>query len=165
MFKPHYGTCLYPNCNKTKAFIVVKAGWCQECNYKHKQQKKKEFSKPPINKYSYVKPKTGEADLFYTIWTESNQRCFVCNKPIIYPIASNFMHVLPKALNKYPLFKLFKKNIVLGCHDGESSCHFRFDKAPRSTLTEPMWQKVFKLEAELKEEYKSFKSEIIKNKF
>lgn len=158
MFKPHKSIC--SDCGK-ETIIVVKKMLCNICN---KQQKKKNFGKSPIKKYSYIKPKTGEADLFYIIWIESNQCCFVCDKPIIYPVASNFAHILPKALNKYPLFKLHKPNIKVFCHDNEGSCHMRWDKAPHSTLTEAMWQKVFELEVKLKDEYKYYKNKIIKNK-
>ncbi len=160
MFKIHIGDCV--KCPRKGTPIVVKAGFCQWCNHEHKQAKKKEAGKSTA-KYVYKKPNTGEKDVFYTIWCNSDQRCFVCKKPIIYPIASNFLHVLAKALNKFPLFKLNPKNIVLACHDGETSCHHRFDKMPRSTLTEPMWKPLFELEAELKEEYKHFKIEM-KNK-
>ena len=155
MFKPHVNNCI--ECGN-KTLIVVKKLFCARCNHAHKQAKKKAENKP-IKKHWSMKQPTGEKDLFFTIWAESNQRCFVCDKPIQYPIASNFMHVLPKALNKYPLFKLKRENVVLGCHDNESSCHHRFDKMPRSSLTEPMWKPLFELEARLKEEYINFKLE------
>lgn len=156
MFKPHIGKCVYPGCTRERAPIVVKAGWCDKCNYNHKKEKK-----PPIKRgLVFKKQITGEAELFRQIWEESDKRCYVCKKPILFPTASNFMHVLAKALNKYPLFKLKKENIVLGCHDSESSCHHRYDKAPRSTLTEPMWLPLFELEEKLKKEYADFKNEI-----
>lgn len=98
-----------------------------------------------------------ESELFLKIWIDSNQKCFVCTKNIYYPIASNFMHILPKALNKYPKFKLYEKNVVLACHDNQSSCHFSWDKLPRSELTQQKWEKVFKLESELKKEYQKLK--------
>lgn len=159
MFKPYYGTCSYPGCTRTNAPIVVKSGWCDRCNHKHKEIKKKEAGKS-IKKCTYVKPKTGESEIFLQVWENSNQRCFVCDKAIPYPIASNFLHVLSKALNKFPKFKLYPKNIVLGCHDSETSCHHRWDKMPRSSLIEPMWKPLFELEAELKEEYKQLKSSL-----
>jgi len=163
MFKPFFGKCEYPGCTRTNAPIVVKANWCDQCNYKHKQAKKKGELKPVKKHWSMKKP-TGEKEIFEEIWVESNGRCFVCNKPIIYPIASNFAHILSKALNKYPLFKLNKDNIRLMCHDSESSCHHRFDKTPRSALIEPMWEKVFELEQKLKDEYLIIKSMFVKTK-
>lgn len=149
MFRPHFGICV---CHKEKRLIIVKVGYCAEGNHKHKQDKKKASGKK-IGGYKFIKEPTGEKELFLEVWQNSNQRCFVCNAPIPYPVVSNFMHVLPKALNKYPKYKTYIKNIVLGCHDSESSCHHRWDKTPRSTLTEPMWEKIFILEKELKQQY------------
>lgn len=107
----------------------------------------------------YRRKRTGEAEVFEEIWSAMEEKiCFVCGRQIGEPSASNFAHILPKALNKYPLFKLNPNNIKLFCHDSYSSCHHRFDKEPRSTLKEPMWQKVFALEEELKQEYKILKS-------
>lgn len=116
------------------------------------------IKKKPIQ---YRRKRTGEAEVFEEIWSALEEKiCFVCGRQIGEPSASNFAHILPKALNKYPLFKLNPNNIKLFCHDSYSSCHHRFDKEPRSTLKEPMWQKVFTLEEELKEEYKLLKSKL-----
>ncbi len=120
---------------------------------------RKPIKKKPIQ---YRRKRTGEKEVFESIWEQatkdSQATCFVCNKNIMEPTPSNFAHILPKALNKYPLFKLNPDNIKLFCHDSYSSCHHRFDKEPRSTLKEPMWKKVFELEEQLKEEYKNLKS-------
>ncbi len=120
---------------------------------------RKPIKKKPIQ---YRRKRTGETEVFKIIWEEatkdSQATCFVCGKNIMEPAASNFAHILPKALNKYPLFKLNPDNIKLFCHDSYSSCHHRFDKEPRSKLKEPMWKKVFELEEQLKEEYKNLKS-------
>ena len=154
MFKPFIGACI--SCSRKKVIIPVKSGLCVFCNHKKKQDKKKESGKK-IGGYKFIKEPTGEKELFLEIWQNSNQRCFVCDKPILQPIVSNFMHVLPKALNKYPKYKTYVKNVVLGCHDSETSCHHRYDKMPRNTLTEPMWQKLFTLEKELKQQYPEIK--------
>ena len=117
---------------------------------------RKPIKKKPIQ---YRRKRTGEAEIFEEIWSSLEEKvCFVCGRQIGDPSASNFAHILPKALNKYPLFKLNPNNIKLFCHDSYSSCHHRFDKEPRSTLKEPMWHKVFALEEELKQEYKLLKS-------
>ena len=117
---------------------------------------RKPIKKKPIQ---YRRKRTGEAEVFEEIWNALEEKiCFVCGRQIGEPSASNFAHILPKALNKYPLFKLNPDNIKLFCHDSYSSCHHRFDKEPRSTLKEPMWKKVFELEEKLKEEYKTLKS-------
>ncbi len=163
MFKIHIGNC--SNCNRTNTPIVVRAGFCQWCNHEKKQAKKKESGKSTA-KYVYKKPNTGESELFAQKWAESNQKCEVCSEPILYPIASNFGHCLPKSLNKYPLFKLYLKNILLLCHfsgrpDGKPGCHFKLDHTPRSELKkDSRWDLVWELEAELKEEYAHFKLEM-----
>jgi hypothetical protein len=149
MFKPHEGICI---CHNEKRLLVVKAGYCAIGNYDQKQAKRKADGKKQ-QKYTYTYKPTGEKELFEQISNEREHKCFVCNKPLHELTASNFMHVLPKALNKYPKYKLYKKNIVLGCHDDYSSCHNRFDKEPRSTLTEPMWLPLFELEKQLKQQY------------
>lgn len=150
MFKPFYGFCKF--CSKDNQLICVKAGYCQKCNHEQKQAKKKSEGKSTA-KYTYIKRVTGEGTLFAEIAEERPHVCFVCKKPLQDLTPSNFMHVLPKALNKYPKYKLYAKAIVLGCHDSFSSCHNRFDKEPRSTLTESMWLPLFELEEELKAKY------------
>lgn len=145
MFRPHKSICI--SCNQEK-IIVVKKGLCGVCNHNSKPKSK-------TKKYSYTYKKTGEAELFAEIWHESNRQCFVCDKHISYPIAANFAHILPKALNKFPKFKLHKPNIKLMCYDLKSpSCYYLWDHTPRSDLKSTQWQKVFELEAQLKEEYK-----------
>lgn len=150
MFKPFYGYCKF--CSKDNQLICVRAGYCQKCNHEQKQAKKKADGKS-VKKYTYVKKPTGEKELFELIASERKHECFICKKPLYNLTASNFLHVLPKALNRYPKYKLYAKNVVLGCHDDFGSCHNRFDKEPRSTLTEPMWLPMFELEEELKKQY------------
>jgi len=157
MFKPFIGNC--SRCTRTNTVIPVKLGLCQWCNKEAKDAKKKVSGKKvskSFASYAYKEP-TGEAEVFLTVWENSDQRCFVCRKPIPYPIASNFMHVLAKALNAFPKYKLYQPNIVLGCHDSETSCHHRWDKTPRSSLIEPMWKILFELEAKLKAQYPEIK--------
>lgn len=163
MFKPHYGTC--SNCHKTDQLICVKAGYCQKCNYEKKQEDKKlrrtsgtSKNRIPIqSNFFKTKGSTGEKETFRKVAETQEHKCYVCGKQLGELTVSNFAHILPKALNKYPLFKLNIDNIFLFCHDSYGSCHHRFDKMPRSTLTEPMWNKVFELEEKLKEEYKLLK--------
>lgn len=107
------------------------------------------------NRKTFFKPKkgTGEKEIFEEIAAEREWVCFVTQKNLMELTATQFGHVLPKALNKYPLFKLHKPNIQLFSNE----IHYRWDHMPRSTLVEPMWKKLFELEAELKEEYKNLK--------
>lgn len=110
-------------------------------------------AKKPIKRTSlkYKRKRTGEGELFMDIATERPWVCFVTGETLYQLVATSFLHVLPKALNKYPKFKLFPKNIVLATND----VHFKWDKSPRSELKkDPRFDKLFDLEEELKEEYK-----------
>lgn len=114
----------------------------------------------PIKKkqIQYRRKRTGEKEVFESIWNALEEKtCFVCGRQIGEPSASNFGHCIPKALNKYPLFKLNPENIKLLCHDSYNSCHHRWDHTPRSSLKESMWKKMFDLEKKLIEDYKNLK--------
>lgn len=157
MFKPHYGYCTHPdhNHNGEESFIVVKVGWCDRCNHRVKNEKKKAAGKKVYTGISKLREPTGEMELFEEIASEREWVDFVTGKPLRQLTPTQFMHVLPKALNKYPLFKLYKKNIVLGSDE----THFKWDNAPRSELRkDPQFNKLFELEAELKEEYEQLKN-------
>lgn len=148
MFKPFYGNCINKDCGRTNVVIPVKSGLCQYCNHELKKSKKKPAEKPKLPK----KKPTGEYALFMAIGAVRPHQCFICNKKLNQLTVSNFMHVLPKG--KFEKFRLYDKNIVIGCHDFESSCHDVWDKQPRSNIKDnPMWEKMFELESKLKEEY------------
>lgn len=153
MFKPHHGICSNPECQK-EGIIVVKSGLCGFCNHKTKQAKKKAAGKKSVG-YKYVRKATGEAELFEEIASEREWVDFVTGEKLWKLTPTQFIHVLPKALNKYPLFKLYKENIVLGSND----THFKWDNVPRSELKkDSRFDKLFALEAQLIEEYKRIKS-------
>lgn len=153
MFKIHRGTCVSETCKHPEnVYIVVKAGLCAKCNYDKKQAQKKAAGKK-TGQYRYVKKATGESDLFADLSAERDWVCFVTGTRMNHLTPTSFLHVLPKALNRFPLFKLNPKNIVLALDE----IHHRWDHTPRSTLTEPYWQKLFDLEAELKLEYENLK--------
>lgn len=100
--------------------------------------------------YKYIPENTGQAKLFKEIALERPHKSFIDDENI-YPLtAINFIHVLAKGLNQYPLFKKYKKNIVLGTE----TQHTNWDKGEREELRKkPEWNKMFTLEQELKEEY------------
>jgi len=152
MFKPHHGICSNPECQK-EGIIVVKSGLCGFCNHKAKQAKKRAAGKKSGG-YKYVRKATGEAELFEEIASEREWVDFVTSEPLRELTPTQFIHVLPKALNKYPLFKLYKENIVLGSND----THFKWDNVPRSELKKDQrFDKLFALESQLIEEYKRIK--------
>lgn len=101
--------------------------------------------------FKHVKKATGEAIVFQMIWDTRPHKSFISDALIREGKASNFLHVLPKGKNKYPEFKLLKKNIVLGTDEE----HFIWDNARH--LINPNdkgWQKMFALEEELISDYK-----------
>jgi len=150
-FKIHYGRC--SQCNKDEQLIVIAKGICQMCNHKNKEAKKKATGKK-TGGYKYIREATGEKELFEEIASEREWVDYVTEERLWRLTPTQFLHVLPKALNKYPLFKLYKKNIVLGSDE----THFKWDKVPRSELKkDPRFDKLFALEAELIEEYKTLK--------
>ncbi len=145
MFKPNFGICI--KCS-AKQMIVVKKGLCAKCNYELKQNKKKAEGKE-TKKKTYVKKPTGELELFKHIGATREHKCFICKKPLHFLTVSNFMHVLPKG--KFEDLRLEEENIVIGCHDFESSCHDVWDKQPRSKIKDnPIWAPMFALEEKLK---------------
>lgn len=145
MFKPHIGICV---CHGKENILVVKAGYCARGNYELKQNKKKAEGKE-TKKKTYVKKPTGEYELFKHIGATREHKCFICKKPLHFLTVSNFMHVIPKKQRED--LRLAEENIVIGCHDFESSCHDVWDKQPRSKIKDnPMWAPMFALEEKLK---------------
>lgn len=178
MFKPHMAICI---CHNEKRLIVVKKGYCAEGNYEQKQRNKKsngiernststsslrrgrgcssdvrrreEVARGVLRKFKAKTP-TGEREVFEQISFERDWRCFVTGQTLTELKASTFAHCLPKALNKYPLFKLYKPNIVLLSDE----IHYAWDFKPRSELRkDPRFDKLFELEEQLKQEYKLLK--------
>lgn len=145
MFKPTRGIC--SGCQKPQ-LLVVKKLLCAKCNYELKQSKKKAEGKD-TKKKTYVKKPTGEYELFKRIGATREHKCFVCKKPLHVLTVSNFMHVVSKKQRED--LRLDEENIVIGCHDFESSCHDVWDKQPRSKIKDnPMWKPMFELEEKLK---------------
>jgi hypothetical protein len=103
-------------------------------------------------KKAVKKKVTGEADLFREIWMKRPHVSEISGEPLGDEMCSwMFMHVLSKAQNKYPLFKLLPRNIILGTWEE----HHIWDKAPRSEIiNDPKWKSMLDLEKQLKEEYK-----------
>lgn len=99
---------------------------------------------------TYKRKPTGELKLFEEIWNERPHESFINGEPIYEFDVSCFSHVLPKAQGKFPKFKLYKDGIVLITRFQ----HDQWDNGVREDLEKlPEWDKMFKLEAELKEEY------------
>ncbi len=103
----------------------------------------------PKKVYQYKKKPTGEKDLFEAIWLERGPYSQIDGSFLGEFNVSYFMHIIPKAKNKYPNFKLNPECIVLG----DIIQHHNWDNA-RHKCTGPEWKWLFEKEAELKEEYK-----------
>ena len=110
--------------------------------------------KQPIKRTSIKKKKSepsGELALFHSIWNTREHKCAVTNEPLYEFNVWYFSHILSKAKNKYPKFKLYEKNIVIKSpqihHDWETKAHSYLAKDPR-------WIPILKLKEELLEEYK-----------
>ena len=111
------------------------------------KKEKKPLKRTPIKKKH---SSTGQSDVFEIIAEEREWVCFVTGEILRELTPTQFMHVLPKALNKYPLYKLYPANIVLATNE----VHYKWDHTPRSELKkDPRFDKLFKLEAELKQQY------------
>lgn len=163
-FKPHYGYCKF--CEKDDQLIVVSKGYCNVCNHNQKQAKKKAAGKK-TGGYKYIREATGEGNVFAEILNEREPVCFVCGRPITLVMPHNFMHILPKG--KYEAFRLYKPNIQLACfkviadNDGNgkpfNGHHYDWDFKPKSELRKnPLFDKVFALEEQLKTEYKQLEN-------
>lgn len=112
------------------------------------KKKPKPLKRTPLKK---VKKKTGESEVFAEIAAEREWICFVSGETLRELKPTQFAHVLPKALNRYPKFKLHKPNIVLL----SDWAHYQWDFGIRYELKkDPRWDKMFKLEEQLKQEYK-----------
>lgn len=99
--------------------------------------------------YRYRRKPTGEKEVFDDIWNERPHVSQISDEPITEAMPINFLHVLPKAQNKYPKLKLDKQNIVLGTADE----HYTWDHRRKTILNDPKWKWMFELEATLKAKY------------
>lgn len=160
MFRPHIGNCQYEGCTRKGVPIVVRKGWCDMCNHKHKQEAKKAAGKK-TTKYTYVRQATGEAEIMEAMvqnLPDHEIRCFVCSKRIAVLTYNNMAHILAKG--KYPAYRLYTENIRIMCFNIEGTgCHNRLDHHPKSTLIEDGWEKVWDLQEKLKQQYPNIPSQ------
>ncbi len=149
------GVCSECTDGKEKRLAKRKPPLCGY-HYAVAQRKKsveKNKDKPKkVSTYKYKREPTGEPPIMKSIWESTTERrSFVSGKPIYVFNVRNMAHVLPKAQNKYPKFKLYPKNIVLLSFEEHDS----WDNGIREELRLlPEWNKMFELEEELLLEYK-----------
>lgn len=101
-------------------------------------------------KYKYKREPTGESEVFKMIWDERPHKSQIGGEKINEAKPVNFLHVLPKAKNKYPKFKLLKENIILGTPEE----HRLWDECRETIRNNPKWQMMFELEEVLINKYK-----------
>lgn len=104
-------------------------------------------------KYVYRKEPTGELPIFQEIALERGLISQISDEPLGEFNVCFFAHILPKAQNKYPLFKLMKENIIVMSYDE----HYAWDNKRSSLKDNPKWKWVFELESELLELYEAVK--------
>lgn len=119
--------------------------WCVDCNEKRLGDKSPR-KRYPLNK---VPKPTGEAALFLALWNSRPHKSFVSGTPLGDEMKTfYYAHVIPKSVFKE--FRLFDRNLVFLTGDE----HAAWDHNGREKLRDnPMWRKMFDLEAELKELY------------
>ena len=103
---------------------------------------------------------TTEMEVYEHIWLERPHASFISGQPISRPSPKNFLHVLPKALDKYPHFRLNPDNIILGTWD-EHDLLDAGTEAKRSDYPGD-WNAVRLLEEQLKQEYETLYGTISK---
>jgi len=122
----------------------------------------KRDTKPKVNK-TIKKPKykaSGERTLFDSIWTTRNRVSFISGKDLEQYNAlglylNMFAHVLSKAQNKYPKFKLYDKNIVLLTPEEHYLLDFgtKDQREKYAKENDCSWQELYEFRDYLKELY------------
>lgn len=117
-----------------------------------KPEKTTKKPKKPLKKQKVkYKPKSHDMIKVFEVIAETRDwKCFVTGEKLFNLKDTSFMHILPKALNKYPTYRAFEPNIVLASDE----IHRMWDFAPRSELKkDPRFTALFALEEELKQRY------------
>jgi endogenous inhibitor of DNA gyrase (YacG/DUF329 family) len=149
------------NCKECKnVFIKVHPlnPFCSiKCATKYKNRKQREkIQSSRAKKQESEQGFFSEQEVFRDIWeskTPIERVSFVTGKVLSDPHNARawyFSHVLPKGKAKFPMFKYYKKNIVLK----EFNEHELWEIHQKKIIDNPLWKKVFELKEELLEEYK-----------
>lgn len=116
-------------------------------NEKHSVKKSKEQTSS--------QPNLKESVIFKEIWDSfppEKRNSFVTGKPLSDQLNARawyFSHILPKGKAKYPMFKFYKKNIVLK----EFAEHEAWEYKKYELAGDPLWEHVFALRYALLKEY------------
>lgn len=132
------------------------------CKYHQSFRTDKKPTQPKVKKTT-KKPQykaSGERTLFDSIWSTRKRVSFVSGQELdkynaLGLYLNMFAHVLSKAQNKYPKFKLYDKNIVLLTPDEHYLLDFGTNEQREKYAQENdcSWQPLYDLRDYLKEEY------------
>ena len=151
------------NCGKERYIVNRRHYLCQECN--HDRLHGRDVKGKPIKKrrynekfpYSTAWGFTSEKEMFKHIWDTRPHKSELSGIKIPEPKAHNFLHVLPKGLNKYPHFRFNPYNIVLGTMKE----HHLFDNGTDRQRREyeksvgmEFWDSLYEMAERFKREYK-----------
>ena len=99
--------------------------------------------------------------VFKEIYEEVGGQSMLTGKPISNPTPFNFAHLLQKALNKYPEFMYYKKNIWLLTDyehtlldHGTKEKREKYEKECKEQGLKCCWNILYDMQDELKTEYK-----------
>lgn len=143
MFHPHRAICV--RCQATK-MIVVKKGFCGQCNDIEKRAKKIAAGKR-VKEYRYTRKPTGELALFEALLAARGRKSEISGVMLNGFDVRWFSHILTKAA--YPKYRLYDKNIVIKTADE----HIMWETQKHKLKDLPEWDWVFEREQELKQSY------------
>lgn len=151
------GNCKGEGCGKVRPIVNRRYWFCNDCNKIRLNKQKdvypltKNLNRNPTFKYSTRWGYATEMGMFQHIYRRRPHLSFISRTPITTFRPINFLHVLPKGLNKYPQFRFNPDNIVLGTPYE----HFLFDQGSEH-LREKYghdWTPLYELADKLKLEY------------
>jgi len=159
-------TCNEFNCTRpvfSNHYCLIHQYLRTDEKYLTKKNQPKKVYELKRTKLTYKRENTGEAEIFKQIAQERDPVSYISGLRIKF-VASNFAHVLSKAQNKYPLFKLNKRNIAL-LTEREHELFDAGTEAQREKYKLIMaqagvivdWEKLYTLKEELKQEYNGLK--------
>lgn len=156
--KPFRATC--SECNTEQWIEHKKKNLCRDCNTLRKQQLKGNKDKRNLSTFKKKSKPTGEMALFQSIWASREKKSYLSGKELknyegtsFFP--NLFAHVLSKAKNRYPKFKLFEKNIILLTPDEHYLYDFGTEEQRNKYAQEHgcSWAKIYELKDELVKVY------------
>lgn len=163
MFKPFFGICI--NC-KRRRLVVVKSNLCSYCNYKRKQERKKnkikiakesQIPRGNIGYGSAVSVKSRINMKFYLLaWKyfrlQGVNSCANCGEPVSIQFSpANIAHILARQAYNVKIIKYNLLNVIFLCIE----CHRSLDQGGDVRLMN-IWPFIMKRRELLKNFYHNF---------